>query len=945
MLRLLAVEYFIAGDNIDIECIVILLRCYSPYEHIHELVCGSLDLKQIEHVSGRRISRRDDHVRTFLDTAIDGLTGKLSFNSEGTLQRSNFKIQNLHMIDRRKIWKDIGYIRGDDVHPFGIIWPGEMVSSHIVDGVKMYRIVTNPVKPFVFEQPPHRDYGSCAQDTTCLKVFTKDKLKTIQLIRDYEQGKLNKSNPYEIRCCRGLSIDLLNRLAADMDFRYTLYIVHDETYGQIIDGEWNGMVRDLIDGTAHLAVAAFSITRSRAQAIDFTNPYFFSGFSVLYTETKRATHMHAFLEPFSIEVWFAIFISGTLTAIAMGLFEWNSPFGLNPWGRKRKANYSLASGLTMVYSVLFGHTVRTKSPKSWPGKVMQNFWAFAAIFIIASYTANLAAYIAGKHAGINYSSIYDPRMLDIRIGVLEGSAVQAFLKKVNTRLLVASRKYHVPSSDVAIKMLIKDNELDAYLGDYPILDYARAKLDPSCDLRLLSQSFGEDGYGIGLPRGSPLKTPLSKKIQEYHESGYIEDLIDVHFADAQCYKQRITQEESQLEVQHHAGLFVMFTVGIIVGILILCLEHVCFKYLVPYARARPGNSVWKSTHCMFVSQRLHRIITSAELVSAQDAAREMLGIMRNREFARLFQKSTIRKNKLADMAKMKRLNRNFLDVVEKAKWMKQMKDNNLFGDDSPDAETPCITEISLKDLCQQIDLEALRRPRRSDEGLDDASKLIDEWPDNWQDDWLLPESPVHVPGPSALSDDLDTSLDNVNSENALLPSLRIESEVTLEKQSEIQCDTVIESVCRPPPPQYSELRFVEKLPNGHLSCGDIASLSHDRFIRSNLDNNIKPRTQSWDDDTYGHSDCQIEGPFVLPSRQGPLCSAAKTQRSLSDGHSPPMLPNVNMHLVDDVSKEDLLLMWKKSEIEMSQKLDQALLEKSRLEKKLAQLDMHVHSSV
>ena len=41
-------------------------------------------------------------------------------------------------------------------------------------------------------------------------------------------------------------------------------------------------------------------------------------------------------------------------------------------------------------------------------------------------------------------------------------------------------------------------------------------------------------------------------------------------------------------------------------------------------------------------QRLHRIITSAELVSAHESAKEMLGIVRNRDFSKLFMKSTIR---------------------------------------------------------------------------------------------------------------------------------------------------------------------------------------------------------------------------------------------------------------------------------------------------------------
>ena len=35
--------------------------------------------------------------------------------------------------------------------------------------------------------------------------------------------------------------------------------------------------------------------------------------------------------------------------------------------------------------------------------------------------------------------------------------------------------------------------------------------------------------------------------------GYIDDLIDVHFADAHCFKRRISEEDSQLEVTHHAG--------------------------------------------------------------------------------------------------------------------------------------------------------------------------------------------------------------------------------------------------------------------------------------------------------------------------------------------------------------------------------------------------------
>lgn len=52
---------------------------------------------------------------------------------------------------------------------------------------------------------------------------------------------------------------------------------------------------------------------------------------------------------------------------------------------------------------------------------------------------------------------------------------------------------------------IRNGNIDAYLGDYPILDYARVKLDPNCNLYIVPQSFGEDEYGIGFPKGSPLQ--------------------------------------------------------------------------------------------------------------------------------------------------------------------------------------------------------------------------------------------------------------------------------------------------------------------------------------------------------------------------------------------------------------------------------------------------------
>jgi ABC-type amino acid transport substrate-binding protein len=123
---------------------------------------------------------------------------------------------------------------------------------------------------------------------------------------------MNPTRPYVMRCCQGLSIMLLEKLARDLNFNYHLYITADEQYGYVENGSWNGLVEDLTRGLAHMAVTALSITSSRSRVIDFTEPYFFSSFSILVREKPRETPIHAFMEPFHWSVWTIIACSATV---------------------------------------------------------------------------------------------------------------------------------------------------------------------------------------------------------------------------------------------------------------------------------------------------------------------------------------------------------------------------------------------------------------------------------------------------------------------------------------------------------------------------------------------------------------------------------------------------------------------------------------------------------
>ena len=69
-----------------------------------------------------------------------------------------------------------------------------------------------------------------------------------------------------------------------VNFRFRLYTVPDNVYGvrDSETGEWNGIVRQLMDRRADIAVASMTINYARETVIDFTKPFMNLGISILF---------------------------------------------------------------------------------------------------------------------------------------------------------------------------------------------------------------------------------------------------------------------------------------------------------------------------------------------------------------------------------------------------------------------------------------------------------------------------------------------------------------------------------------------------------------------------------------------------------------------------------------------------------------------------------------
>lgn len=133
----------------------------------------------------------------------------------------------------------------------------------------------------------------------------------------------------------GFGIELIQKLSEKLGFNYTFVLQEDGAYGSLNKetGEWNGMVRQLMDEKADLAITDLTITSDREGAADFTMPFMNLGISILFEiEKKEPPQLFSFMSPFSSEVW--MYLGGAMFLVSLSFFimgrlspaEWDNPY-------------------------------------------------------------------------------------------------------------------------------------------------------------------------------------------------------------------------------------------------------------------------------------------------------------------------------------------------------------------------------------------------------------------------------------------------------------------------------------------------------------------------------------------------------------------------------------------------------------------------------------------
>ncbi|XP_029470117.1 glutamate receptor ionotropic, NMDA 3B-like [Rhinatrema bivittatum] len=552
------------------------------------------------------------HLSRFLaNTSFHGITGRVSVTNTSLI----------HMERRYSIWS----LRRDSVgNPRWVTvgswmngrmevkdrgWRSQMErdrsKGNSFSRTKL-RVVTLVEHPFVFTREVDED-GVCPAGQLCLDPHTNDSVVLDALFEDLGSGNSSVPQQYK-KCCYGYCIDLLEKLAEDLQFDFELYIVGDGKYGAWKNGRWTGLVGDLLSGTAHMAVTSFSINSVRSGIIDFTSPFFSSSLGILVRTKDTTSPIGAFMWPLHWTMWVGVFVALHVTALFLTFYEWKSPFGMTPNGRNLMKIFSYSSALNLCYAILFGRIVSSKTPKCCTGRFLMNLWAIFCLLVLSSYTANLAAVMVGEKTFEELSGIHDPKLhhpsRDFRFGTVWESSAEEYIKKSFPEMHEHMRRYSVPTTPAGVQRLTTEPpNLHAFIMDKALLDY-EVSIDSDCKLLTVGKPFAIEGYGIGLPQNSTLTSVISELISSYKSFGFMDTLHEKWYKMVPCGKRAFAVTETlQMGISHFSGLFVLLCLGFCGSLLTLLGERFFFHLIVPRIKKRKHFKYWLHT-----SQKIHRAL-------------------------------------------------------------------------------------------------------------------------------------------------------------------------------------------------------------------------------------------------------------------------------------------------------------------------------------------------
>ncbi|NXT93684.1 NMDE3 protein, partial [Anhinga rufa] len=496
-----------------------------------------------------------------------------SFNEGGYLVRPTMVVISLN---QHRLWEMVGKWEKGIIHMKYPVWPRYGSFLQPVADNRHLTVATLEERPFVIVENTDPSTGVCVRNTVPCRKQTNSSQSGDSLV-----------DPYTKLCCKGFCIDILKKLAKAVKFSYDLYLVTNGKHGKIVRGVWNGMIGEVYYKRADMAIGSLTINEERSEIVDFSVPFVETGISVMVARSNGTVSPSAFLEPYSPAVWVMMFVMClTVVAVTVFVFEYFSPVGYNQnltsGKRPGGPSFTIGKSVWLLWALVFNNSVPIENPKGTTSKIMVLVWAFFAVIFLASYTANLAAFMIQEQYIDTVSGLSDRKFQKpqeqyppFRFGTVPNGSTERNIRSNYPDMHTHMVKYNQRSVEDALTSL-KMGKLDAFIYDAAVLNYMAGK-DEGCKLVTIGSGkvFATTGYGIALQKDSRWKRAIDLALLQFLGDGETQKLETVWLSGI-CQNEKNEVMSSKLDIDNMAGVFYMLLVAMGLSLLVFAWEHLVY---------------------------------------------------------------------------------------------------------------------------------------------------------------------------------------------------------------------------------------------------------------------------------------------------------------------------------------------------------------------------------
>jgi len=271
---------------------------------------------------------------------------------------------------------------------------------------------------------------------------------------------------------KGVTVDLFNEFLKDTNVivDYTEYRTAEE------------LISSIKSGVQDMGIGPITITPSRYQEVNFTQPYYRSSISIAYDPDDAYSVVDSIMSYMTIDLLYGVLYYIFFLWLA-GVIIWWLEMGENE-DFKGKSNMFLGIYFAfMIFSTVgFGDLV----PKTKGGKVFTIFFGTLCLMVSGFFVANIASSSTLNKLD---SEITISNLNKKKVGTLRGCTSADFLDNNNVRYI------GFESAEEGINA-IKTGELDVFVYDTPILQYSIEEMNLSGEVVLSEETYEPQFYGF-----------------------------------------------------------------------------------------------------------------------------------------------------------------------------------------------------------------------------------------------------------------------------------------------------------------------------------------------------------------------------------------------------------------------------------------------------------------